>query len=57
MPGAEFIGVMSILIVNCVSVARVPTGILWTISHQFLRLLVSRSSLIKDDVVESGSSE
>jgi hypothetical protein len=54
MPGAEFIGVMSVLVVNCVSVARVPAGILRAISHQFLRLLVSRSSLIRDDVVESG---
>lgn len=28
MPGAEFIEVMSVLIVNCVSVARVPDEIL-----------------------------
>lgn len=54
MPGVEFIGVMSVLIVNCVSVARVPDEILRAIKFQFLRLLVSRSSLISDDVVESG---
>ena len=54
MPGAEFIGVMSVLIVNCVSVARVPAIILRSVSSRFLRLLVSRSSLIRDDVVESG---
>lgn len=54
MPGAEFIGVMSVLIVNCVSVARVLAIILRSISRRFLWLLVSRSSLIRDDVVESG---
>ena len=53
MPGAGFIEVMRFYSINCVCVEPAPAVIVMAISHQFLRLLVSRSSLIRDDVVES----
>jgi hypothetical protein len=53
MPGAGFIEVMRFYSINCVCVEPAPAVIVMAISRQFLRLLVSRSSLIRDDVVES----